>query len=175
MPTRRSRSDGFIDVEIVGDAVGVEAMLLRMEAALTGPGLVQYLATIVDPYLRTRAQDRFRSEGDDVTGPWAPLSPFTQNDRAAHGYGPAHPINRRTGQMEDFIVGAPSNILVAPYGARLVYPGRRASGLLGKKVETAQRGIQGHPYTPPRPVLGVNARDLEMVLLGLAMHIESFQ
>lgn len=174
MPRRSSRPVGFIDVVIVGDDAGVQAMLLKMERAVTGPGLTQFLATIVDPYLRTRAQNRFTSEGDDVTGPWAPLTPFTQNERAKHGYGPAHPINNRTGQLEDFIIGAPSNITIASEGGRLVYPGRRASGLLGKKVSVAQRGISGRPFTPPRPVLGVNARDLEMVLLGLAMHIESY-
>ena len=162
---------GFMNVVIVGDTAGVQAMLLRLENALSPTGVGGFLAAGVDPILRKRASDRFRSEGDDAVGQWLPLSRFTQNIRATQGYGPSHPINRRTGRLENYITQSPSNVQIFSGGARLEYPGTQPSGDTADKVRTAQVGSP-FPSTPPRPVLAVNERDLEMVLLGLAMHIK---
>lgn len=148
-------------------------MLLRLEMALSPPGLGQFLATRAEPYLRKRASERFRAEGDDVVGEWLPLTRYTQDVRASQGYGAAHPINRRTGRLEDYITHSPASITMHSSGASLKYPGTKPTGELKDKVRTAQMG-KPYPKTPPRPVLGMNHRDLEAVLLGLAMHIKEF-
>lgn len=161
---------GLVSILIVGDQAGVQAMLLRLEAALSPPGVGAFLKGVVDPILRVRASDRFRSEGDDVSGQWAPLMASTQAIRASGSYGAAHPINRRTGRLENYITGTPSNLQTFAGGGRLIFPGTQAQGDTADKVRTAQVGAS-YPKTVPRPVLGVNERDLELVLVGLATHI----
>lgn len=162
---------GFLDVSIVGDEAGVQAMLLHLETKLSPPSLGVFLAAKVDPFLRVRSGQRFAGEGDDVVGQWLPLTAATQGIRQQMGYGAAHPINRRTGQLEDYIRNAPSNLTVHPAGANLTYPGTPATGDTLDKLQTAQQGSP-FPATPPRPVLGVNERDLAAVLTMLALEIQ---
>lgn len=161
---------GFIDISIIGDDAGVQHVLLRMNSALEPTQMGGWLRGVVGPYIRGRASARFASEGDDVTGGWLPLALVTQQIRARDGYGPAHPINRRSGELENYIVSSPDDINVHSEGATLTYPGAAPSGELADKVRVAQQGSQW-PSTPPRPVLGVNERDLEFVLGSLANHI----
>lgn len=171
----RSGLSGGVQIVVTGiDAATVHAGLSRLERALTGSGLANFFATAVTPYLQERARERFASEGDDAVGAWAPLRLFTQNIRASQGYGPAHPINRRTGELENYITNSPPAITTGPDGGVLRYPGRTAGGELGRKVSTAQIGLPGGRImadTVPRPVLGVSSTDLEAVLYGLMMHI----
>jgi hypothetical protein len=164
---------GLVSIFVVVDQAGVQAMLLRLQDALSPTGVGQFLATAVDPILRNRAIERFRAEGDDAVGQWLPLAAYTQSVRASMGYGPAHPINRRTGRLENYITQTPSNVQMFAGGARLEYPGTPASGTTADKVRTAQVGT-ANPNTPPRPVLAVNHTDLELVLLGLATHIRDW-
>jgi hypothetical protein len=158
-----------IAITIKGNAVGVERMLFALETSLNPVAVAGFLGAVVDPYLRGRASDRFASEGDDVTGGWAPLKDATQEIRSNSGYGAAHPINKRTGELEDYIVNAPHNLSAAPWGASLTLPGTTPTGELFDKVETAQHG---RDRTVPRPVLGMNERDLVFVLTALAQYIE---
>lgn len=162
---------GFIDIRLIGDTAGVQAMLLHLETKLSPPGMGGFLLTHVDPYLRHRARDRFSSEGDDVVGQWTPLTAATQSIRAERGYGPAHPINRRTGELEDYIANSGGAVSIHPAGATLVFPGQAASGELADKVRTAQVGTDS-PRTVPRPVLGMNERDLAAVLTMMAQEIQ---
>jgi hypothetical protein len=159
-----------IGIQIVGEARGVEAMLIHLETKISPPGLVTWMESSVDPWLRERAQQRFDSEGDDVSGSWLPLSPYTQNIRSDMGYGADHPINVRTGEMEDYVTG-PGNSYPTAVGATLEAPGATTAPDIAAKVTTAQMGSD-FPNTPPRPVLGVNARDLEAVLVTLANWIQ---
>lgn len=159
------------------NASSVYAGLSRLERALTGSGLADFFATTAAPYLAVRAQNRFSQEGDDAVGAWAPLRQFTQNIRASQGYGPAHPINKRTGELENYIVGSPPAIVSGTDGGVMRFPGPAASGKLAEKVRTAQIGFDGgksRPSTVPRPVLGVSVTDLEALLVGLAKHIEGY-
>lgn len=162
---------GFLDVTIVGDDAGVQAMLMHMNSALAPQSLGVFLSTVVDPYLRTRARARFDSEGDDVVGKWAPLKDSTRNIRQSMGYGADGPINRRTGRLEQYILGSPNKVTMHTAGATLVWPGTRPSGETADKLRTAQMG-KPMPSTVPRPVLGINERDLAAVLTGLSLHIQ---
>lgn len=145
-------------------------MLMHLETKLSPPGLTVWMETSVDPWLRERVATRFNNEGDDVSGPWLPLAPYTQDVRTQMGYGGEHPINVRTGDMQDFLTRQ-GNIYPTALGATLEAPGDSSDTLMAEKIITAQQGSES-PMTPPRPVLGINARDLEAVLVTLANWIQ---
>jgi hypothetical protein len=139
---------------------------------LVGPdGLATFLGATVGPYLRQRAQERFQSEGDDVTGPWLPLDPTTVAIRDATGFGGEHPINRRTGELEDWVTQGDTFGYPIGSGATLLFPSNEPTGRLRTKVETAQKGKKS-PATPPRPVIGVNEKDLLFITAALAAAIQ---
>lgn len=163
---------GFINIQIVGNAAGVQAMLTRMENKLLPPNIGAFLHATVDPYLQQRASDRFANEGDDVVGAWSPLQPATAAIRSAHGFGADHPINRRTGELERYIAQSGGDVSLNPLGATLTFPGTPASGELADKVQTAQVG-RSFPNTVPRPVLGLNDNDLLAVLTATALYIQA--
>lgn len=153
-----------LDIDI--DTKSVEGAIDGLERALSGPGLNTFLMLYVQPALRTRAKKRFANEGDEaVGGPWAPLTPFTQRMRASQGYGPDHPINRRTGALERFITQGTNIHAFTQDSAVLVMPGT-ATGDLEDKLRQAQ---QGDPSTgsPARPVMGLDMLDMGMVLSTL--------
>lgn len=158
-------------VHIVIDAKRVDALLARLDTALSPLGIAQFMKVSVDTWIRRRVKDRFASEGDDAVGAWLPLSPTTREIRAAHGFPPDGPINVRTGQLEEYITqGAIERITPTSYGASYVYPELGFGGELRTKYDTAQRG-KPHPRTVARPVIGLSERDLAYVLSALGMWI----
>lgn len=156
-----------VPVVRIGDDRGVQALLYRVDTALNPVAMAEFLGTSVDPYIRHRAEQRFQSEGDDVSGRWLPLADATQAIRAASGYGASGPINVRTGELEAYVVGTPGISTPEAYGASLTSPGIPPTGELEAKVRTAQSG-KDNPRTPPRPVIGMNEGDLAAVLTMLS-------
>lgn len=151
----------------------VKSLFRKLEVLMGAEGLATFLGTTVGPYLRERAEDRFAMEGDDVTGPWAPLSDVTVAIREGTGFPGAHPINRRTGELEEWVTQG--NYFAYPVGpdmASLRFPGSDPSPSVKRKLDTAQRG-KTSPTTPPRPVLGVNEKDLLFVTAALHAAIEA--
>jgi hypothetical protein len=165
-----AKSAGFVNISMVGDAKNLSMKLTKLETTLASASMAAWLGTVVEPYLSGRAKHRFASEGDDVTGAWAPLKEATWAFRSPQ-YGPAHPINKRTGALEQYIVGTPGHPYPHSLGATLIYPGTPPKGETKKKVIVAQAGQQTRPVTVPRPVLGVNERDLLTVLTDLSLFI----
>lgn len=157
-------------IQIVGTDRGVQAMMTRMEIALSPIRVAGFLQATVDPYIRTRAKNRFSSEGDDVSGKWFPLQEVTQRIRGDQGFGATGPINHRTGELEDYITGTPGGAVPNALGATLTSPGTPASGTLLTKVQTAQAG-KAYPATVARPVMGVNEADMAAVVTDLAKYI----
>ena len=158
--------------EIEAKIDSVEAMLLRVEAALSPTGMSAFLRAEVGVFLQERAKSRFASEGDPaVGGAWLPLAPATQAIRASGEWnvGPAHPINVRTGELERYITGDEGITIPSGLGATLQYPAAPPTGAVARKVETAQRGMG---KTPARPVLGVDATDMLFVLTRLAFFVQ---
>jgi len=162
--------DAIVDIILKGDARQVHRMLEHLGTSLAPPAVGTWLGMTVDPWIRQRARERFRREGDDVTGPWAPLKMATQQIRSQQGYGSAHPINRRTGRLEAYITGGPNRITIHSLGATLYLPGNPPFGELKTKVETAQFG-KVKPSTVARPVMGMNERDLLAVLTDLSLYL----
>jgi hypothetical protein len=161
---------GLIAIDIFGDTKGVDVLLDRLMVTLSPEGLAAFLGSTVEPYFRKRAAIRFRDEGDDVSGKWAPLLESTKEIRTQAGYGEG-PINRRTGELEAFIEDSQSDVRVTPLGSILTMPGDTPTGELAEKVKTAQQG-KDNPRTVPRPVLGMNEVDLAFVLEGLSFFIQ---
>lgn len=149
----------------------VESKLWALDTALNPVAIAAFLGADVDPYIRTRARQRFRDEGDDVSGKWAPLHEATWQWRSnIPGISPEHPINRRTGELETYITESPHNLNYHTVGATLIMPGKKPSGELKDKVTTAQSG-RADPNTQPRPVIGMNERDLTAVMTMLFLYI----
>lgn len=161
---------GFLDAHISVQAQGVEALLHHLDTALNPVAIAGFLGAEVDPYLRERAKMRFEREGDDVSGKWAPLKETTQAIREQMGYGADGPINKRTGKLEEYILGTPNRLTIHTLGATLTLPGRSPTGETKTKVQTAQQG-KGSPRTVSRPVLGMNEKDMLFVLTALAFHV----
>jgi hypothetical protein len=170
----------ILDFEIVGDSAGVERLLGHLHSSLSASAMTNFLNTKIGPYLQQRAKARFRGEGDDVVGGWAPLSEATMSFRRAGrerqlwSVGDAHPINVRTGELENYITGGFDPAYPTTLGATLLFPHRSNKG--GKKIrEKMTMAQKGSERGPARPVLGVNERDATFVLVELAFHVQSHQ
>lgn len=151
----------------------VEKALFNLTLLLSPPGLGAFLGTSIGPYLTRRAKERFSSEGDDASGPWAPLKPYTVQVREEGNWPVSgeHPINRRTGELENWVVGSGWDAYPTAAGATLRFPGTKPSGELRDKVQTAQHG-RTNPSTVPRPVLAVNETDLLFTLTAFAAAVK---
>lgn len=157
----------FIDVDDVQD------VLDSLDTAHSPVALAAFFQGVIGPYLQERAKARFRNEGDDVSGPWAPLSSTTEAFRESGGFPPDHPINHRTGRLEYYITG--TKVGAAPTstgGALLTFPANPPRGATAEKVKTAQYG-KLRPNTPPRPVLGINEKDIAFTTMALHHYIET--
>jgi hypothetical protein len=153
------------------EALDVELAMTRFIELMTPAGIMAFLGAEVGPYLRQRARNRFAAEGDDVVGQWAPLAPSTVAIREGQQYPGEHPINRRTGEMENWVVDGGWDAYPFSGGGGLVYPQNEPTGTLREKVQTAQAG-SASPLTQPRPVLGVNENDMLFVTALLAFSVE---
>lgn len=159
-----------IDIDIYGNSREVEMMLDYLQGKLSPAGLGEFMLTRVRPYLKNKAQNRFFNEGDDAVGQWLPLKASTQLIRVSQGYGQAHPINRRSGELYRFVTE--NSGMVTSNGATTVFrtPGKQPTGELKKKFTTAQIGDR-ETHTLPRPVLGLNEEDLIQTVIMLANYI----
>ena len=143
--------------------------LKNWTARLDGIRMAAFLGAEVGPYLQRRAAARFKTEGDSASGKWAPLLPATQNIRATSpGWqvGPAHPINKRTGELEAWVTQGQWAAMSHPEGASLRYPSNAPNGELAEKVQTAQKG-KSKPRTVARPVLAVDETDVMFITTRL--------
>jgi hypothetical protein len=159
-----------VDIEIMGDTRQVDNMLRSLYTAFEDDNLgYDFLQDYVDPILRQTTEQRFASEGDAVSGPWAPLAPATVNMRG----GRAHPINVRTGAMKQYLVDSDPDISVHSLGATMWSPGKTGSKKLQDKVRIAQEGgttPTGRPV-PARPVLGAGEQDLARIMVAMSMYL----
>jgi hypothetical protein len=148
---------GFL-IDIQTDVDGPQRIFAQLEAKVQQSSLADWLYNVVSPYVAERIQDRFSSEGDDVSGPWAPLRSTTEAFRTSKGFPPDHPINVRTHLMEGFLVGDPGRVSTSGAGVTLTHPGNTPGPLTALKIQAAQQG-KTFPQTPPRPVIGLSNLD----------------
>lgn len=156
-------SSGFqvdVDVKDVMRLIDTLDRLLDVEIG-------HWMRDDLQDYLVNRASGRFTSEGDDASGAWAPLKPSTEVTRARHGFSPAHPINVRTHDLQNFILGASGSVVGAGTW-QFIWPGDPPSGDLVDKMQTAQTGSV-NPSTVPRPVIALGAKDYNEILDSLTV------
>lgn len=150
----------------------VHQMLQRMNTTVSGPALADFMAMEVYPYFRERAQARFAEQGDDASGKWPALHEATQRFRMHAGHGATEPINRRTGQLEKYILGASPALVITADSVTMVYPGNLPDDrVLSRKYKVAQTGSNTKPYTAPRPVIAMNSTDWAFVYAALDRYI----
>lgn len=164
---------------IAGDKNSVRNMLDHLDSCFSAQGMTEFFGTAVVPYLRMRAGERFAQEGDNASGKWAPLAPATIDYREAgiasgefRGISGAHPINRRSGSMEEYITQGVGEVITEGRSSSILYYPKRtvpARNTLSKKVRYAQTG---QPNGKARPVLSVDATDLAAVTTKLAYFLE---
>ncbi len=155
-----------IDVIITTDKDSAQDAIDFLNDRLGAIGLVTFLNTVVDPFIRNRIDQRFQGEGDDVVGTWHPLAVATQQIRAYYGFPPDHPINVRTSKLRSHLVGTQSDVKAFGIGATLQHPPPGTDAIMNKKISTAQSGSSS-PSTPARPVIGVNENDLLFITTSL--------
>jgi hypothetical protein len=158
-------------LDFVTDFHDTDLALERLVLLLAPHGMSAFLGLEVGPYLSERAKQRFQHEGDDVVGDWAPLQQATVEIREAQNLPGEHPINRRFGALENWVVRGGWHAYPAGFGGALRYPANDPSGTTREKAITAQKGSLS-PSTVPRPVLGVNENDMIFVLTALAFSIQ---
>lgn len=163
-------ADVLVDIQVHED--DVMRMLNNAELYFSPLGMMGLLTSTVSPYVRQRIRNRFEQMGDDVTGPWLPLAPATQEIRQNSNLPIAgdRPINRRTDAMYDYLTSSPDSVFpLGSSGAQLTYPGNLPSNpWTAEKVKTAQAG-KVKPNTPARPVLGLGIQDLVFVISSIGV------
>lgn len=156
-----------LDLDITVDAETILSRLTVLEMVLSPTFLEAFLSQDVTSILRRRAAQRFNQEGRLAgEAAWKPLAPRTQEDRRALGYGPKHPINKRTGDLERFVTGNDGEVRGGD-DPSLTWPTLPSSGETRKKLEVAQRGKKGTKrggYTPKRQVVRFTDRDMNEIL-----------
>jgi hypothetical protein len=155
----------------VGSKKGVDAMLLNLMTKLDPLTMGVFLLGTMVPHLQKKFAQGFANEMDPNGAAWAVLSPATEKIREDMGYNGPSPINKRTGELEDYITNSGGMVWAAGLGTSLKYPGKGVpSGNLGKKLRGAQRG---EGTAPPRPVLGLDENDLAFLLMSLYGYFEA--
>lgn len=160
-------------INVTVDSVDTIIDLTMIGVGLSGPSMAAWLNTVASPILQERAQQRFLSEGDSASGPWAELKYPTVQIRRAGRYGfdgGAHPINVRTKELLNFVVENQGDLAFSTDAAVLLWP-TVPSGELEDKYKTAQLG-RDSPPTVPRPVVAWDETDLVLLLSGMAEWID---
>lgn len=165
-------------VDIVVDDKDVQRLLQSFERAVSTLSLEYLLSNGIADALRWRAQNRFTTEGDSASGKWAALRPATEEIREFLGYSRAHPINKRSGALRQFVGQSKGAVLAMPDGAAMMWP-NLAAGDLEDKLRVAQQGSRrganpGWPSarTPRRPVVALDQADVALVLGAVGRHLE---
>lgn len=159
-------------LSIKADTSDVERMLKNLVEVTSPIGMTVWMETVMEPWLQARVRSRFGTEGDDVSGQWLPLRPYTQMVRSQSGYGAEHPINIRTGELLRYLDSSDAGIVAIPSGTQMTYPGVSAGGSLAEKLSTAQVGSPDG-RTPARPVLGLSLYDLQQALITLSAFVQA--
>lgn len=152
------------------DAKDVNARLAKFQDNTEAPRLPHFIQDDLAAFLQLRAEERFKNEGDDAVGAWAPLSAATENIRASKGFSSAHPINKRTGDLERFVTGSRGKLTSEGGGFGITFPDDPPSGDLSQKMITAQIG-RPNPRSPARPVVGLSQVDEEGIMDLLSEYI----
>jgi hypothetical protein len=157
------------------NTLDAQRLITAVEIAVSPPSLTYFLQNDALDYFQKEIENRFNYEGDRSSGRWDSLKDATEDIRQREGYGPAHPINVRTGAMKEFVTSA-FGLSVYGTGAELRIPGEMNNPMMEEKVRTAQKGKPGNRIpafgaTPERPILAVGEHDMVTMVYQLQLHI----
>ncbi len=157
-----------MQADIIVDDAEVTQALANLRHAVSPSSLEQFLTGEAEPYVKERAEARFKRQGDDRSGRWAPLAEWTKNERESLGFGRSRPINIRTGELQNYILNSPSRHGSGGGQAYVILPGP-ADSSERQKFKVAQQGMKkNHPPfkrpVPARPVLAINEIDNRQVM-----------
>lgn len=169
MSGRASANLGSVQFDVVVDDDDVSGMFARFDSVLEAPNLAQFLRRYATPWFRGKAGAGFEDEMAPNGQPWSPLKPYTVETRESEGFPGDHPINHRTGAMERYIMQGTPSMAVGAMQATMRFPGR-GSALFNRKLKVAQQGAKW-PRTVARPVVGMDERDLAVMLRSLSLWI----
>lgn len=167
------------DVIIRADVIitDPENSLHRLDEALSGAVMAEFLAGPVRHFFGDEAAWRFGAEGDRASGDWQELSDATVALRTKMGFTPDDTNIRHPSGSDSMFqyVTEHFNVRYDPWGAEIDIPGT-ATGEMGQKINTAQFGRVFNPIanfgpTPPRPVIATDERDFQEVVVMLAEHV----
>ena len=130
--------------------------ITALQDAISPEAIAQHHAATTAGFLKNRVLSRFESEGDEVSGKWAPLSDYTVQDRVQKGFPPTHPILRRTGALRKWVMDSPS----ATTGETFMWPSKLPPN--NSHIMFAYWGAQvGNPggNLPRRRIVVVNMAD----------------
>lgn len=173
---------------IIADDTKAQITMDLINKAASGRGLMNFQEAVTQPWMRERARSRFDKEGGaEVGGSWAQLRDSTNDIRENAGFPRAHPINRRTGELEDFITKGANQFTHGGLWAAFFMPGNSRKKSLRAKLTTAQSGGPGQnqawmpdgaggtkpspTQTPARPVVGMDAVDAIHLTFALSTYI----
>lgn len=159
-------NQAWIDIDV--EPGMVYAKMTQAEQVVSGVGMRGFFA-LAHAHLMSRARDRFAGEGDYASGRWARLAESTVAHRIAQGYPGSNPINVRSGELKNFILGDQPKVLISPVASEMVTPGTTPAGDLLTKFEVAQKGSG---KTPARPVLATDGRDVAAILSTMAVYLK---
>lgn len=166
---------GFgVEIQVDFDKAKLMAQMQAFMQIFYPASFALFLETVAHPIILKRAQDRFAREGDDASGKWGALSDVTARFREWQGVPGYHPINKRTGNLESWLMSANPDVDMTMSGAEYIWPGDMPnSDLTTEKFETAQLG-KSKPATEARPVVAANVNDLRLIYdaLGLWLNDE---
>lgn len=146
------------------DVSRVDALLARLNMRL-GTGYLSGSLLAVHQYILNKHEGMFAGERDPFGNKWAPLAPSTVAFRTYMGYGGAHPINVRTGELRESIVGQPPDILGHSDGmVELAFPNRK---MPHSKLYMKYRQASGGGRGPARRVIGLDEKDVAWILASL--------
>lgn len=157
----------IVDVDNQRPTLRLKALQDRVE----GAGLAAFMQGFAAPILQDRAYERFETEGDPATGYWRPLAASTIARREKAGYVPIK-INDRTGAMREWVENSPGMIKGTKAAVIFEWPGTSPNRTTAKKLKVAQQGLMS-PYTPPRPVVGVDEEDLFLIMSAMEAWVGS--
>ncbi len=165
----------FVDINVSGEEA-LQAQLLRLDAKISAEGLLAFMEAAVEPWVEQEISMRFADERSPDGSSWEPLSPYTQADREQSGYGPDHPILRRTGELFNYLTSGGDKEII-PGGVEIKFPRDGASIEEQQKFSINQAGgtnimAAGYPaQVPARPMIGWTEPDLMMALELLSSYI----
>jgi len=175
-----------VNMDIIVEDDEVNKALQALWWAISGASLRRFHVVATSPFLRQRAKERFRSEGDAASGAWAALTDSRNDIREHAGFPAAHPINRASGELENYILSGKDDITWGPGWAAFFLPRNTGSARLLGRMTTAQEGRTGGHMpmgwgmegtkpspsaTPKRPVVAMDMTDTAHLMAALEIFI----